>query len=274
MERSSERLSGASGQLSSLCNCGRQLPWETSAVRSIEYEKLAQVEHQMWWFCGLHENLVSAFHQRHPKRRHGFILDAGCGTGGFLHRVARDLPEYTLLGLDVDKTACEIAAKSGQMVCLGSANFLPFSDACLAAIFSADMLNHDGVNQRQSLQNFYRCLQPEGILVLNLPAYPWLRSSHDRAVHNVRRYNCQDVRELLMVAGFVDVKTTHWNTVLFPLMIMHRLLFSKSDDSDVRLYARPIATIFRTIMRFETFILSRGLQFPFGGSIIATAIKK
>jgi SAM-dependent methyltransferase len=247
---------------------------DTSAVRSIEYEKLGQVEQQMWWFRGLHDNLVSAFHQRHPKRRRSIILDAGCGTGGFLRRLAQDLPEYTLLGLDVDKMACKMAARSGQLVCLGSANFLPFSDACLAAIFSADMLNHDGVNEKQVLQNFYRCLQPEGILVLNLPAYSWLHSSHDQAVHNVRRYNCQDVRELLTVAGFVDVKITHWNTVLFPVMIMHRLLFSKSNDSDVRLYARPIETIFRTIMRFETFILSRGLHFPFGGSIIATAIKK
>jgi SAM-dependent methyltransferase len=247
---------------------------ESSAVRSIEYEKLAQVEHHMWWFRGLHENLVLAFHQRRPKRPHGVILDAGCGTGGFLYKLAQVLPEYTLLGLDVDKTACGIAAKSGQLVCLGSANSLPFSDACLAAIFSADMLNHDGVNQKQTLQNFYRCLQPEGILVLNLPAYPWLCSSHDQAVHNVRRYTCQDVQKLLMAAGFVDVKTTHWNTVLFPLMIMHRMLSLKSDDSDVRLYARPVETIFRTIMRFETFILSRGLRLAFGGSIIATAIKK
>jgi SAM-dependent methyltransferase len=247
---------------------------EISAVRSIEYEKLAQVERQMWWFRGLHDNLVSAFYQRCPKRFRGVILDAGCGTGGFLYRLAQILPEYTLLGFDVDKTACEIAAKSGQLVCRGTANSLPFSDRCFAAIFSADLLNHDGVNQEQALQNFYRCLQPEGILVLNLPAYSWLRSSHDQAVHNVRRYNSQDVRELLTLAGFVGVKITHWNTVLFPLMILHRFLFSKSDDSDVRLYARPIATIFRTIIRFETFILSRGLQFPFGGSIIATAIKK
>jgi ubiquinone/menaquinone biosynthesis C-methylase UbiE len=179
-----------------------------------------------------------------------------------------------LLGLDVNKTACEIAAKSGQLVCLGSANSLPFSDACLAAIFSADLLNHDGVNQEQALQNFYRCLQPEGILILNLPAYPWLCSSHDRAVHNVRRYTCQDVRELLMAVGFLDVKTTHWNTILFPLMIVHRMLSFKSDDSDVRLYAGPVETIFRAIMRFETFILNHGLHLPFGGSILATAIKK
>jgi SAM-dependent methyltransferase len=228
----------------------------------------------MWWFRGLHENLISAFHQRHPQQPHGVILDAGCGTGGFLYRLGQVLRGYTLLGLDVDKTACEITRKNGQLVCLGSAGSLPFPDACLAAIFSADMLNHGRVNQKQALQNFYRCLQLEGILVLNLPAYPWLLSGHDRAVHNVRRYTCKDVRMLLMEVGFVDVKTTHWNTVLFPLMVMHRLLSVKLGHSDVRLFAKPVETIFHAIMRFETFILSSGLRLPYGGSILATAIKK
>jgi len=93
-------------------------------------------------------------------------------------------------------------------------------------------------------------------------------------VHNVRRYTSKDIRELLMAAGFVDVETTYWNTILFPLIVLHRVLSSKTDDSDVRFYARPVETIFRTIMRFETFILSRGLSPPYGGSVIATAIKK
>ena len=83
-------------------------------MQSIEYEKLAQVEHQMWWFRGLHDSFVSAFCQRCPKRFRGVILDAGCGTGGFLYRLAKILPEY---GFDVDKTAREVAAKSGQLVC-------------------------------------------------------------------------------------------------------------------------------------------------------------
>jgi SAM-dependent methyltransferase len=171
--------------------------------------------------------------------------------------------------------ACEIAhAKSGQFVCLGNANSLPFSDACFAAIFSADVLCHDGVDQKHALKDFHRCLKPEGVLVLNLPAYPWLLSGHDRAVHNVRRYTSKNIRDLLTAAGFVDVQTTHWNTILLPLMVLHRVLSSKANDSDVRLYARPVETIFRTIMRFETFILTRGFTLPFGGSVIARAIKK
>jgi ubiquinone/menaquinone biosynthesis C-methylase UbiE len=228
----------------------------------------------MWWFRSLHENLFTMFHQKLPKRPYGLILDAGCGTGGLLCTLAQALPQCTLLGLDIDKMACEIArSKSGQFVCLGSANALPFPDGCLTAIFSADLLCHFGVDQKKALQDFHRCLQSEGVIVLNLPAYPWLLSGHDRAVHNVRRYTSHDIRGLLMAAGFINVETTYWNTVLFPLMILRRVLFSKTDESDVRLYASPVETIFRMIMRFETFILSRGLSLPYGGSVIATAMK-
>jgi hypothetical protein len=79
---------------------------------------------------------------------------------------------------------------------------------------------------------------------------------------------------LLKEIGFADIKTTYWNTVLLPLMVIHRLLSLKSPDSDVRLFARPVEMIFRKIMRFETFMLNRGLRFPYGGSIIASAIKE
>jgi SAM-dependent methyltransferase len=214
------------------------------------------------------------FNQRNLKRP-GVILDAGCGTGGFLCTLAQALPQCILLGLDIDKMACEIArSKSGQFVCLGTANSLPFRDGCLTAIFSADLLCHFGVDQKRALQEFHRCLQSEGVLVLNLPAYPWLLSGHDRAVHNVRRYTSQDIRKLLIAAGFINVETTYWNTVLFPLMFLRRVLFSKAGESDVRRYVSPVETMFRMIMRFETFCLSRGLRFPYGGSVIAIAIKK
>jgi len=56
----------------------------------------AQVERHMCWFRGLHDNLVLAFHERHPCG----ILDAGCGTGGFLYRRAQVLPEYTIARIE------------------------------------------------------------------------------------------------------------------------------------------------------------------------------
>jgi len=51
------------------------------------------------------------------------ILDAGCGTGGFLAQLAAHYPNRTLFGLDADPLACRrTAAKGARPVCVGSIN--------------------------------------------------------------------------------------------------------------------------------------------------------
>ena len=101
-----------------------------------EYAKLNEVEDEMWWFRGIHANLMTAFNRRAGEMPtvHA-ILDAGCGTGGLLTKLGRELPGWSALGLDVDPGACAVArAKSRRPVCAGSANQLPFADRSLAAL--------------------------------------------------------------------------------------------------------------------------------------------
>ena len=62
---------------------------------------------------------------------------------------------------------------------------MPFSENTFTAIVSADVLYHRDVDDAQALLNFYRCLASGGTLLLNLPAYQWLYSAHDRAVYTV-----------------------------------------------------------------------------------------
>jgi SAM-dependent methyltransferase len=239
-----------------------------------EYEKLHAVEDEMWWFRGMHANLLAAFGRRRPKLP-GNLLDAGCGTGGLLAKLARALPDWSPYGLDADVGACLLArAKSGRPVSCGSANQLPFADGSLAAIFSADVLCHRNVDEVDALASFHRGLARDGLLVLNLPAYQWLLSEHDHAVHNVRRYTARRVRRLLRRAGFAKIRTTYWNSVLFPLMAARRLVGSRPSVSDVMNFPRPIELAFRGIMRFEAMLIGRGLPLPYGGSILATALKQ
>jgi SAM-dependent methyltransferase len=243
-------------------------------VERREYEKLHAVEDGMWWFHGMHENLLTAFRARRPAIS-GTVLDAGCGTGGFLAKLARALPGWSPVGLDADAGACSMARdKSGRPVACGSANLPPFADGSLAAIFSADVLCHRNVDEADALAGFHRGLARGGLLVLNLPAYQWLLSEHDHAVHNVRRYTARRIRRLLQRAGFAKIRTTYWNSVLFPLMVARRLVGSQPSVSDVMNFPRPIDLAFRGIMRFETMLIGRGLALPYGGSILATALKQ
>jgi SAM-dependent methyltransferase len=245
-------------------------------VERSEYAKLNAVEDEMWWFRGVHANLVTAFRRRAGQPRAGaVVLDAGCGTGGLLARLGRELPGWTAIGLDADPAACAAArTKSARPVCAGAANRLPFADRSLAAIFSADVLCHRNVEENLALRDFHRCLAPGGILVLNLPAYGWLLSAHDTAVHNVRRYGRRGLRRMLEAAGFAEIRASYWNTILFPLMVMRRTVARGGDaTSDVMRYPAPLDGAFRGIMRLENLLLRGGISLPFGGSILASAVK-
>jgi hypothetical protein len=115
-------------------------------------------------------------------------------------------------------------------------------------------------------------LKPHGVLVLNLPAYRWLFSGHDLAVDNVRRFGAGELRALLAAAGLTEIRITYWNSLLFPLMVAQRLLH-RSANSDVELLPPLVERWFGAILRLEAALARCGLRLPFGGSILATAVK-
>jgi len=241
----------------------------------VEYEKMHAVEERMWWYRGLHANLLTVFDWTGRERRGLKVLDAGCGTGGFLVKLGRALPAAGRVGMDVEPVAAELAsARAAAPVCVGSINDLPFETASLGAIFSADVLYHRAVDEARALADLHRCLAPGGVLVLSLPAYDWMFSAHDRAVHTARRYTATRIRARLEAAGFARVRTTYWNTLLFPLMVLRRkLLKTEGAASDVMPFPAPIEFLFRSAMRIENLLLRCGIALPFGGSVLAVAIK-
>ena len=245
-------------------------------MNSSEHDKLDRVEDRMWWFAGMHANLLMAARRAALDKLDLPLLDAGCGTGGFLSQLARVYWEKPVIGHDLDVRACTRAAiKSAQPVCAGSVNDLPFADAALGAIFSADVLCHEGVDEHRALRHFHRCLAQNGWLFLNLPAYRWLLSRHDAAVSNIRRYTATGLRRLLKAVGFHPVYISYWNMVLLPLMIITRKLGDQAHNavSDVRPYPRSVDIPCRAAIAIEAALMRSSLRLPFGGSILAVAVK-
>jgi SAM-dependent methyltransferase len=242
-----------------------------------EYDKLDRAEDRMWWFAALHANLLLLHRRARAATTAEPLLDAGCGTGGLLARIAAEHPGQSAVGLDAEPVACaRAAAKSGRPICAGSVNALPFADAAFGTIFSADVLCHAGVEEDVALAQFHRCLDDDGVLVLSLPAYRWMMSRHDLAVSNIRRYTRSGVHRLLQAAGFRVIFAGYWNMLLFPLMVLTRKLLP--DDgapaSDVKPYSAPVEAVCRAAMAVERALLRRGMQLPFGGSVIAVATKQ
>jgi len=238
-----------------------------------EYQRMHAVEDRMWWYRGL-RRLAAGELARALGRSEGQgpVLDAGCGTGGMLALLGPAIAGRPTVGLEFDTVAAGLAtAKSGRPVAAGSVNEMPLGDGVLAAYLSLDVLCHGGVEPERAVQEAWRCLRPEAIALFNLPAYGWLLSAHDRRVHNVRRFTRGQARALLAGHGFRVVKSSYWNTLLFPLMLLHRLTERDDAASDVRDFPRWLDALFSAALAIERAAIAAGLSLPFGGSLMIVA---
>jgi ubiquinone/menaquinone biosynthesis C-methylase UbiE len=231
-----------------------------------EYDLMDAAEDRMWWYRALHARLLAVLADVH-----GSVLDAGCGTGGFLSRLRAERPDLRLTGIDWSGTACRRAAtKSGAAIVRGSANALPFADASFDAVIAADLLCHRAVDPAHALPELGRVLRAGARLVVNMPAFAWLLSAHDRRVHNVRRLSAGQLVAILHDAGFHGVRARYWNGLLLPLMVAQRKLRARDGAaSDVAAAFPP----WLDAMLHGMTEIERRLPFalPAGGSVLATA---
>jgi len=244
-------------------------------VERAEYERMHAVEDRMWWYRGLRALVVQEL-ARVLKRCEGAgpVLDAGCGTGGMLARLGPSIAGRPTIGLEYDAIAAAMAgSKSGRPVASGSVNEMPLGDGTLAGYVSLDVLCHGGVDLERAVKEARRCLKPGAIALFNLPAYGWMLSTHDRRVHNVRRFTRGQARALLAGHGFKILKATYWNTLLFPLMLLHRLTERDDADSDVRDFPRWLDALFSAALAVERTVIGAGVPLPFGGSLLVVAAR-
>src|SRR4030095_11202519 len=128
---------------------------------------------------------------------------------------------------------------------------MPVGGAARAGYLSLDVLCHGGVEPDRAVQEARRCLRPGAVAFFHLPAYRWLFSARDKRVHNVRRFTDGQARALLAGHGFRIVKSSYWNTLLFPLMLLHRLAGSGDAESDVREFPRWLDALFSAALAAE-----------------------
>ena len=244
-----------------------------------EYATMFGAEEHHWWYLGLHDQLLTAYARcRARVTGPGRVLDAGCGTG----KVLTLLGEARPVGLDLSATALALARQRGPFALTrGSAVSLPFAAGSFDVAVSLDVLANVGPGEASAaLAELCRVLAPGGGLILNLVAFQALYSEHDRAVGVVRRYRADDVRRMLVAAGFTIEILSYSNTILFPIAALVRLWRKRRRPgagepvSDLSPLPGPLNAFLAGIRRLENAMIVRyGLRLPFGLSVFALARK-
>ena len=191
-----------------------------------------------------------------------------------LAQLREKFSQATLVGLDVSEHALALtkARNLDAELVKGSANQLPFEDAAFDVLLSLDVVCHRSVNDRDALREMHRILRSDGMLIINLPAFEFLRGSHDVAVDTARRYTRPQLARLLREAGFNIEQLTYWNMFLFPIIALVRRASRGQSHSDLSPPGPFINKMLTGIVNFEI-ALGRCVSLPFGSSVFAITRK-
>jgi SAM-dependent methyltransferase len=235
---------------------------------SYETDTLA-VEDQHWWYRG-RRRIVLDIVAGLPLPSQPQILDAGCGSGRNLVELSRF---GTAVGLEPSSRGAEVARERGvgKVVMAGIAS-MPFDASRFDLITCLDVLEHIE-DDRGALRELRRVARPEGVLLLTVPAYPRLWSSHDELNRHCRRYTRPELLERAAEAGWQPLRTTHFNALLLPVAAAWRLgerlaTNEAPPTSELVRTPRSLNWLLEQPLRAEAGLLRTGRRIPAGLSLV------
>lgn len=249
-------------------------------MNDIEYDRMYAAEESHWWYVALHDLILARVAREHAEKGPLRILDAGCGTGRLCQLLA---PFGTTTGCDLSPRALDFCRTRGLAhVFLADLGNADLGENRYDVITAIDVLYHRAVSSEEEvIARFHRALRPGGLLIVNLVAHEFLRSTHDIAVHTRKRYVRRDILPLLERSGFRVERSSYRLGFLFLPIALYR--FSKRllphpreavrVDSDVRLPHPLVNRFLRRIAIAENRRIERR-PVPLGTSLFITARKE
>lgn len=241
----------------------------------VQYEQTTfAVEENHWWYRG-RRSVIAEFAEKAVNKSTASILDVGCGSG----RNMQLLSQYgSVSGVDPSPAAVKAAQARGlSQTQVATATQLPHSEKTFDLITAFDVIEHID-NDVEALQEFRRVGTSTGRLLVTVPAYQWLWSSHDEVNFHIRRYNKKQLQKALALAGWNIDTVTYFNTFLFPFAILQRLLdrarqSEPQPDAALKIPRRNINRLFESVLCSEAKLIHQNTSFPFGLSLAALCHK-
>lgn len=242
------------------------------------FPTLRAVEGRHYWFATRREVVRDVLRDAVPDLARRSLFDLGCGSGGLLAFLGES--GVPLAGAcDVYRESLEIVRErvGAPLVLVDEGRFPPLGPGYdLVSLF--DVLEHidDDVG---TLGHLLSILEPGGVLVLTVPAHPFLFDEMDEIAHHRRRYRRAELRDKLRQSGFEVLRLAHFMAPLVPLVPLRWLLRAALgggkalERRKVELGVTPVLNdLMRALLRLERPLVRRGLL-PFGSSLVAVAAR-
>jgi SAM-dependent methyltransferase len=177
-------------------------------------------------------------------------------------------------GVELSDTSVSLARERqlGDVV-EGSVLEMPFPENSFDLAVSLDVIEHLQ-DDLAALRELRRTIAPGGALLVTVPAYQWLWSGHDEINHHHRRYTRRSLQRVAEQAGWRQVRTTYFNSLLLPVAVLLRVLDrfnTKTTESSLDLWIppEPLNWLLERPLALEAALISRGGRIPAGLSLLA-----
>ncbi len=189
-----------------------------------QYADLDRLDRDHWFYRGkraIVEHWIDRYLTLGPD---DLLIDGGMGTGTWLVQMSR---RCRVLGLDDHDESLAIARPRLEAVG-GSAlkttlDRVDLPDGCAAVVTLLDVLEHLD-DDEAALREMIRLVRPGGLVVVTVPALPWLWSDWDTVLHHRRRYVRSQLRRLVDRPGVEVLRCTYFNTLALAPIAAIRML--------------------------------------------------
>jgi SAM-dependent methyltransferase len=241
-----------------------------------EIARLARYEDWYWWHRA-RRSIIEVLLRQAVRGTENRILDVGAGTGATSLALRRF---GTVLGIDLSPEAMQIARDRGLAVARMDATRLALPAAGFDVVVALDVLEHleDDV---ACVRELVRVLRPGGVLLVTVPAYNWLWSSHDVANRHLRRYRRHSLRRVLQ-QGDLDIEVCSYVmlSMLLPAAVyrlLERLPGRRRPDEEAEVHFTPVPPLINSLLAHVASWgghLAGRVWLPFGLSIAAVARRR
>lgn len=237
------------------------------------YRIFFKIQKKHWWFV-TRKNIVLDFIDRYMVKEDKIkILDIGCGSGLMLNALEELGKTY---GMDMSDEAISFSREifNGRVEKGALPDQLPYQHNYFDLVTALDVIEHID-NDVDSIRAIRSLLLHGGKCIFTVPAYMFLWSAHDEMNEHKRRYTLTELNNKLVKAGFTVEKISYYNTFLFPVVYLVRMLnniLGRDGASDMDTPGRAVNYFLNKVFGFEKHLL-RYFNLPFGVSVIAVVSK-
>lgn len=240
-----------------------------------EYENLAQVEKEHWYYVGKRQFVREWIQRVRPPSPQDHLLDCGAGTGIFAGEMAEHCQVTVMDTFEESLQMLRTRFPHDRVITLENGQ-VPLPDASIDYVTALDVLEHVP-DDKEVVRGFARMVRPGGLAVVTVPASMALWSDWDVGLQHYRRYEQPELIDAFPSEDWELVHANYTNVPVFPLVWLirkwqrGRVSTADAGRAEDKVPPGPVNALLR--WQFVRLAMSR-VPMPFGVSLLLVARRR